>query len=182
MITIAREGGSVGVFVEGNSSFNGALYPFADSIGKLVLMLKLPLVIFNFKGGYLTKPRWALYAKKGKFTGEVREVIHYDTYKHMSAEAITNLIRDKININAYIDTLGVDYDGKNERKDCKGYCFHALFVITSIRFQQRGNTTIVRIVVSKVNMIKEGISICLNAALLTSSRSMRKILNTINNI
>jgi len=123
MITIAREGGSVGVFVEGNSSFNGALYPFADSIGKLVLMLKLPLVIFNFKGGYLTKPRWALYAKKGKFTGEVREVIHYDTYKHMSAEAITKLIRDKININAYIDTLGVDYDGKKRAEGLQRLLF-----------------------------------------------------------
>lgn len=123
MIKIAREGGSVGVFVEGNSSFNGALYPFTDSIGKLVLMLKIPLVIFNFKGGYLTKPRWALYQKKGKFTGFVREVIPYEQYKTMSAEQISELIKEKIDINAYTDSLNVDYKGKNRAEGLQRLLF-----------------------------------------------------------
>ncbi len=123
MISIAREGGHVGVFVEGNSSFNGAMYPFADSIGKLVLMLKLPLVIFNFKGGYLTKPRWSIYQKKGQFTGFVREVIPYESYRTMSAEAITELIREKINIDAYQDSLDADYVGKNRAEGLQRLLF-----------------------------------------------------------
>lgn len=123
MITIAREGGTVGVFVEGNSSFNGALYPFTDSIGKLVLMLKLPLVIFNIHGGYLTKPRWALYQKHGKVTGFVREVVAYEEYKTWGAEKISDYIREKINVNAYKDSLNVDYRGKKRAEGLQRLLF-----------------------------------------------------------
>lgn len=123
MITIAKEGGSVGVFVEGNSSFNGGPYSFEDSIGKLVLLLKLPLVIFNFKGGYLTKPRWSVYPKKGRYTGEVKEIISYEDYKHLSSEEIAQLIREKININAYKDSLDVDYKGKKRAEGLERLLF-----------------------------------------------------------
>lgn len=123
MITIAKEGGSVGVFVEGNSSFNGETYPFADSIGKLVLMLKLPLVIFNFKGGYLTKPRWSRYPKKGRYEGSVRQVIPYEDYRYMSAEQIGEMVREKIDINAYRDHLDVDYKGKRRAEGLQRLLF-----------------------------------------------------------
>lgn len=123
MINIAKEGGSVAVFVEGNSSFNGENYPFEDSIGKLVLMLKLPLVMFNLKGGYLTKPRWSIYQKKGRYTGEVKRIIPYEDYKHMGVEEISNLIRDNIKINAYTDSLNVDYKGKRRAEGLQRLLF-----------------------------------------------------------
>jgi len=123
MIKVAREGGSVGVFVEGNSSFNGELYPFTDSIGKLVLMLKLPLVIFNLKGGYLSKPRWAVYTKRGKFSGTVRDIINYEQYKELSANQISELIRELINIDAYKDSLDVDYNGKKRAEGLQRLLF-----------------------------------------------------------
>jgi 1-acyl-sn-glycerol-3-phosphate acyltransferase len=123
MITIAKQGGSVAVFVEGNSSFNGGPYPFEDSIGKLVLKLKLPLVIFNIKGGYLTKPRWSVYPKRGLYTGGVREIIPYENYKDMSAEEISKLIREKIDVNAYRDSLDIDYKGKKRAEGLQRLLF-----------------------------------------------------------
>lgn len=55
---VAKEGGSILIFPEGNRSYNGELCNIDDSIVKLVKLLKLPLVLYNIVGGYGTDPRW----------------------------------------------------------------------------------------------------------------------------
>lgn len=107
MIQVVKEGGNVGVFVEGNSTINGAIANVPAAIGKLVLLLKIPLIIFNFEGGYLSNPRWSTAKRKGDFHGYVEQILTYDEYKDMSVEEINKLIIDGINVNAY--------DQKNEK-------------------------------------------------------------------
>jgi len=112
IIKVVREGGNVGIFVEGNSTMNGAISNIPTSIGKLVLLLKIPLVIFNFKGGYLSNPRWSRKKRKRYNTGYVKEIISYEDYKDLSAEEINNRIIKGIDVNAYVDRLDFAYKGK----------------------------------------------------------------------
>lgn len=113
IMQIVQEGGSVGVFVEGNATMTGGLSSMPAAIGKLVLKLKIPLVIFNFEGGYLSLPRWATYTKREKHVrGKIREVLYYDDYKDMSADEINELIIENINISAYKEEPRYTYRGK----------------------------------------------------------------------
>ncbi|MFA5660390.1 MAG: lysophospholipid acyltransferase family protein [Bacilli bacterium] len=113
MIQVVKEGGNVGVFVEGNSTINGAISNVPAAIGKLVLLLKIPLIIFNFDGGYLSNPRWASAKRKRHIRGHIRQVLTYDEYKHLTAEELNDLIIKGINVNAYEESPVYTYDGKH---------------------------------------------------------------------
>jgi 1-acyl-sn-glycerol-3-phosphate acyltransferase len=113
IMQIVKEGGSVGVYVEGNATMTGGLSSMPAAIGKLVLRLKIPLVIFNFEGGYLSLPRWATYTKREKHVrGKIRKVLYYEDYKDMTADEINELIIENININAYEESPQYTYRGK----------------------------------------------------------------------
>ncbi len=111
IIQVVKEGGNVGIFVEGNSTMTGAISNVPTAIGKLVLLLKIPLVIFNFEGGYLSNPRWSISKRKRNMTGYVRKVVTYDEYKDMTPEEINELIIDGINVNAYKETTKREFPG-----------------------------------------------------------------------
>lgn len=112
MMQVIKEGGNVGVFVEGNATITGAISAVPPGMGKLVKLLKRPLIIFNFHGGYLSNPRWCSSMRKNrKYTGVVRQILTYDDYKDMSADEINDLIIDAININAYDDNDTHEYKG-----------------------------------------------------------------------
>lgn len=114
MMQVVKEGGNIGVFVEGNSTITGALSEVPSGMGKLVKMLKRPLVIFNFHGGYLSNPRWSIGKRKRRHvTGTVKQILTYDDYKEMSADEINELIVDGINVNAYDEEDPLGYPGKH---------------------------------------------------------------------
>ncbi|OQC10629.1 MAG: 2-acyl-glycerophospho-ethanolamine acyltransferase [Tenericutes bacterium ADurb.Bin087] len=113
IMQIINEGGSVGVYVEGNATMTGGLSSMPAAIGKLVLRLKVPLVIYNFEGGYLSLPRWATYTKREKHVrGKIRKVLYYEDYKDMTADEINDIIIENININAYEEIPQYTYRGK----------------------------------------------------------------------
>lgn len=113
MMQVIKEGGNVGIFIEGNSTITGALSSVPPGVGKLVKLLKRPLLIFNFHGGYLSNPRWSIAKRDERyFTGFVREVLTYDDYKDMDPEVFQDYIIDKINVNAYDEPHDHTFPGK----------------------------------------------------------------------
>jgi len=60
-----KHGRVIGIFPEGNRSWNGVTEPLVPSTAKLVKLLDIPVVIATIKGGYLTRPRWADSDRKG---------------------------------------------------------------------------------------------------------------------
>ena len=112
MITVVKEGGNIGVFVEGNSTMNGAISNVPTAIGKLVLLMKIPLVIYNLEGGYLSNPRWSSAKRKGYTRGHIKQILQYEDYKHMSADEINEIIINGINVNAYDPKYKHAYPGK----------------------------------------------------------------------
>ena len=95
---VVKEGGSIGIFVEGNRNYDGKLCHVDESIVKLVKMLKIPLVICNIQGGFGTEPRWSNSIRKGKLDAFVKRTYKYDELKDMSNEDLYKLIIDEITV------------------------------------------------------------------------------------
>ena len=85
---IAKEGGTICVFPEGNRTFSGTTETIDPSIAKLVRLLKLPVVFYRFEGGYGVQPRWSHKLRKGRMTGHVTGILEQEGYEALSDEAL----------------------------------------------------------------------------------------------
>lgn len=104
---VIKEGGAVGIFPEGNRTVSGKQWEMTDAIAKLARSLKVPLVIYNIKGGYGTDPRWGHSVRKGRSEGRVKRIISPDGLKAMSTEEVFDIIKNELCVD---DTLsGIKY-------------------------------------------------------------------------
>jgi hypothetical protein len=67
---LACAGETIGLFPEGDRSWDGATSPIRRGAGKLVRRLGLPLVIAMQRGNYLARPRWASRPRRGPWSVE----------------------------------------------------------------------------------------------------------------
>ena len=93
---IADEGGSVAIFPEGNRQWCDSMFHIDRAVVKLVRLIRLPLILYNFHGGYGVQPRWGKGKRKGKHTGEIKEIISWEDICAMSDDdlyekIVTNL-------------------------------------------------------------------------------------------
>lgn len=100
-IRVAKEGGNICIFAEGNRTFNGSLGNVDFSIVKLAKLLKKPLVICNIKGGYPTDPRWARTIRKGRMDVSIKHIYKYDEFKDMENDDLYNLIHSDMTVDDY---------------------------------------------------------------------------------
>lgn len=98
MCAIAKEGGNVAVFPEGNRQWNDSRYYIDRAVVKLVRLIKLPLILYNFRGGYGVQPRWGKSVRKGKFTGAVREIIPWEEISAMSDDELYGKIVSSLKV------------------------------------------------------------------------------------
>ena len=96
-VKIAKEGGSILVFPEGNRAWADFQMYIDPAICKFVRLLKMPLILYNLSGGYGVDPRWGSSLRKGKFHGEVKEVLSVEQIQSMDDdelyEKITSTLR-----------------------------------------------------------------------------------------
>ncbi len=124
--SIVKNGGSIGVFPEGNSTFSGRTMSIPKSTAKLVKLLKIPVLFYRFEGTYLSKPRWARYSRKGKLKGYVKEVWPYEAYKDLSTDEIYDYIINRL----FVDQIknqeqsDVSYRGKRIAEDLESTYFY----------------------------------------------------------
>ncbi len=94
-----KDGGSVLIFPEANCCFNAKTSHISSATAKLVKQFKLPVAIFNTKGGYLTHPRWANSWRRGKVTCELVRVIEADELAKMSVDEIYAALCEAMDFN-----------------------------------------------------------------------------------
>jgi len=114
IIRMVRSGGSIGLFPEGNQSFSGEPMPIAKSVAKLVKMLKIPVILYNIEGGYLTHPRWAKKSRKGQMRGMIKYVIEPDELKAMSLDELYDMIVTHLTVDDYAVMKDVAFKGKEK--------------------------------------------------------------------
>ena len=110
VVRVIKEGGAVGIFPEGNRTISGGQWEMTDAIAKLAKLVKVPLVIYNIKGGYGTDPRWGHSIRKGRSTGSVRRIISPDELKDIPTEELFDVIKTELAVD---DTLsGIAYKSR----------------------------------------------------------------------
>ena len=78
---VAKEGGNIGIFPEGNRTFSGVTGYMNPAIGGLAKKLGLPIAFFKIEGGYGVQPRWSDVRRKGKMKAYVSSVLEPEEYK-----------------------------------------------------------------------------------------------------
>lgn len=96
-----REGGSVGLFAEGNNTFSGVTGEIPESTGKLVKRSGAGLITYRIDGAYFSNPRWGKHCRKGKVTGRVVGEYSPDQLAQLSVEEINLRIQQDLFVDAY---------------------------------------------------------------------------------
>ncbi len=96
-----RQGHSVGMFAEGNRSFNGVTGPIHPATAKLVKSAGVKLVTLRIMGGYFTTPRWGRGIRRGRMEVSISGVYPPEQLRSMSTAEIEALIERDIYEDAY---------------------------------------------------------------------------------
>ena len=89
---VAKEGGNIGIFPEGNRTFSGETAYINPAIGGLAKKLGLPIAFFKIEGGYGVQPRWSDVRRKGKMRAYVSSVLEPEEYKGWSNDQMYQYI------------------------------------------------------------------------------------------
>ncbi|MDD2574980.1 MAG: lysophospholipid acyltransferase family protein [Acholeplasmataceae bacterium] len=112
---IVKEEGSIGIFPEGNTTYDGITATIHPSTAKLIKMLKLPVLILNTKGLYLTYPRWAVFRKKGRSEIYLKKRLEVTDYENLTDDELYKVLIDNLHVDAIQDqeTSNILFKGKN---------------------------------------------------------------------
>lgn len=98
-IRIVKKGGIVGLFPEGNRTWNGKTIDALYATAKFVKLLKVPVVMCEQRGGYLSRPRWAVRGRKGKVQLNYYQLLNKEQLKSDSVDEVYQAINQAISYN-----------------------------------------------------------------------------------
>lgn len=112
--TIIKQGGTIGMFAEGNVTYSGETTTINPAVVKYIRLMSVPVIFYNTEGLYLSNPRWAIYPKKGKSTGYIKRIMQPDEYKQLTDEQLYEIIKEELYVNCYDQKVlgNVAYKGK----------------------------------------------------------------------
>ena len=88
IFTLKEQGCAIGIFPEGQRTFDGMTLPLILSTSKLIRMLKIPVITVVFKGGFFSHPRWGTSTRKGEITIEYKQLFTGDEVGSMKVSEI----------------------------------------------------------------------------------------------
>ena len=103
-LRVAKEGGSIAIFPEGNRTYSGKTEYINPSIAKLALMLKIPIAFMRIEGGYGVQPRWSDVVRKGKMRAYVSRVIQPEEIGTYSADELYSVIQNELFVDEHLST------------------------------------------------------------------------------
>lgn len=98
---VVRRKGVVGLFPEGQRSWDGRTLPLFYSTAKLVRMLGVPIVVCTLEGGYHTLPRWSDTRRRGELRIVYQKPIMPEQLKGKRVDEIYQMLTDALSYDAY---------------------------------------------------------------------------------
>lgn len=92
-LDLGRSGETLGIFPEGDRSWDGRPASPPPGLGKLLRVLGLPVLLARQEGSYLTGPRWAGRERRGRWTVEFR-VLSRERVSEEAPSVLESEIRD----------------------------------------------------------------------------------------
>ena len=126
LFRIRSDGGIIGIFPEGEATWDGNSLDVTQATGKLLKVLKMPVVLVKFTGNYLSLPRWSRYGKKGELTADYSVLLTAEQLAAMTPEEINTSVYRGIHHDEYAAQreLPVRFVGKRRAE----YLENTLFV------------------------------------------------------
>lgn len=109
-IRTIKDGYSIYMCPEGRLGVDGTNYEVSIETAKLIKTTKVPVILVNFKGAYLVKPKWRKKQLRNRVTSNITRVISKEEIMSLSVEELTNIINEGIAYNDF------DYAKKNNLK------------------------------------------------------------------
>ena len=103
-VKIAKEGGTIALFPEGNRTFHGKTLYFKSSIVKLIRLIKLPVVIMRVEGGYGVQPRWSDVVRKGSMKAYPSRIFEPEEYEVLTDEDFFGQLQNAL----YVDETDLE--------------------------------------------------------------------------
>lgn len=85
---IRRRHGVVGIFPEGQQTWDGSTLPLIPSTAKLLKLLKVPVLAAVIRGGYLSLPRWSWARRRGRMEVEFSLLFDHGELQTKSVDEI----------------------------------------------------------------------------------------------
>lgn len=142
IIRIVKRGGVIGVFPEGNSTWDGRSLRHVPTVSRLIHKLKLPVVGVVIRGGYLSKPRWARGLRRGKVFLEYKTVFTSEELREIDGDACRRILEERLEHNEleWNRTQRIPFVGKHQAE----YIERVLFVCPHCKaiasFYSQGDT------------------------------------------
>lgn len=90
-----------GIFPEGNQNWDGRTGPLIAATAKLVRFMKVPVIVPVFKGGYLSKPRWAWKNRRCRIEVHFHRIIDSKEIKTLKLSEIERRIEEALRYDEY---------------------------------------------------------------------------------
>ncbi|MDR1093763.1 MAG: 1-acyl-sn-glycerol-3-phosphate acyltransferase [Clostridiales bacterium] len=101
ILSVLKRGGSVGIFPEGNRTYNGESVHVPPGLGKLCKRLTCPIIVVRIERGYFTAPRWGRRVRRGQMRARLERVLTPEDTAAMTAEQLDGVLRDALYYDAY---------------------------------------------------------------------------------
>ena len=96
-ISIAKEGGTIGIFPEGNRTYSGEISYLGINLVKFIRKLDIPLIIYHIDGGYGLDPRWGKKSRRGKGSrGYVQRLLSKEELCSLKDEELLKIINTNL--------------------------------------------------------------------------------------
>lgn len=93
---VKSAGGVIGIFPEGQNSWDGTPLPIYYSTAKLIRFLKIPVITAVPKGAFFTRPRWARGDRTGRVVVEYDRLFDGPDLRRMTVEEIYRRVRERL--------------------------------------------------------------------------------------
>lgn len=96
-----KDGAAVCIFAEGNITYDGVTAPVLPGMGRLIKLLKVPLVTVKIEGAYFIRPRWSSQLHSGKIQCEIAGRYSNEEIKEMAVKELN----ERLNRDLYTEAV-----------------------------------------------------------------------------
>lgn len=139
---VISNGGSVGIFPEGQRSIDGSNSNISFGISKLVKLYKIPVISVNSNGAYLSWPRWSSKSRRGRIECNADILIRKEEIVNMDVLEIHNRINNALSYNDYEwnRVRKIPFKGKNIAENLHYILHQCPKCCSRLSMKSRGNT------------------------------------------
>ncbi|MCK4540751.1 MAG: 1-acyl-sn-glycerol-3-phosphate acyltransferase [Spirochaetales bacterium] len=101
VVDVIRHKGVVGLFSEGQRTWDGVTLPLYYSAAKLIKFLKVPVLPCLLKGGYLSLPRWSPHRRRGRLKISFQKVLTTEEIRKLSVDHIYQWLTEALSFDEF---------------------------------------------------------------------------------